>query len=154
MKKQCGLTLIELVVTIAVLVIVSMIAAPNLKNMMKNNRLTGQINRLISDLAYARSEAIKRATTVTITPVNVANWNAGWTITENAGPTQLKAQSNSAGSIMTMGAPNVTYSSDGRLVGGAALVFRLCDERNANVGKLLTVNTTGQTSLTTQIACP
>lgn len=122
---------------------------------MKNNRLTGQINRLNADLSFARNEAIKRGeTTVTMAAVNPANWNDGWTITENAGATVLRVTGRSLGSTMTMGNPAVTFNPDGRIAGGVALVFRLCDERAANVGKLLTLNPTGQTSLQTQIACP
>ncbi|GHD48545.1 type IV fimbrial biogenesis protein FimT [Marinobacter persicus] len=58
-KHDSGFTLIELIVTIAVLAIVSMYAIPSFREVVMNNRLTAQTNEVTSLISYARSEASK-----------------------------------------------------------------------------------------------
>jgi type IV fimbrial biogenesis protein FimT len=58
--KQQGMTLVELMVTLAVAAILVSAALPSLSDMAANNRLTALNNQLVSSLNYARSEAIKR----------------------------------------------------------------------------------------------
>ena len=65
-NKQQGMTLVELMVTLAVVAILASIAAPSLSSMMENNRLTAINNQIVSALTYTRSEAIKRSMTVTM----------------------------------------------------------------------------------------
>lgn len=66
LKPSKGLTLIELIITITIVSILAMLAAPGLQSVVKNQRLTSQTNDLIADLNFARSEAVKRATWVSI----------------------------------------------------------------------------------------
>lgn len=61
-----GFTLVELIVTLVVAAILLTLAAPNLSTFLKRDRLGAQANELLSDLAYARSEAIKRGATVIV----------------------------------------------------------------------------------------
>lgn len=58
--KQHGMTLVELVVTLAVAAILVSLALPSLSDMVVNNRLSALNNQLVSSLNYARSEAVKR----------------------------------------------------------------------------------------------
>ncbi|OCW96968.1 GspH/FimT family pseudopilin [Alishewanella sp. HH-ZS] len=55
-----GFTLIEVMVTVAVLAIVITVAVPSFGNLLAANRLTGQSNELLGALALARNEAIKQ----------------------------------------------------------------------------------------------
>jgi len=61
---QRGLTMIELMVTIAVLAILASQAAPYLGDMMTNSRLRESGNLLLAETLIAQSEAIKRNNTV------------------------------------------------------------------------------------------
>jgi type IV fimbrial biogenesis protein FimT len=61
-----GFTLIELVVTLTIAGILFAIAAPSMWGFLSSNRLTAQVNDLIADINFARSEAIKRNGTVVI----------------------------------------------------------------------------------------
>lgn len=54
-----GFTLIELMVTVAVLVILVAIAIPSFTGIINANRLTAASNELVAALQYARSEAIR-----------------------------------------------------------------------------------------------
>lgn len=81
-----GFTLIELVLTLAVVSIVLLTGIPSLNKMTESNRFVTQINSISGSLALARSEAIKSGTTVTIcassngTSCNVTTWHSGWIV--------------------------------------------------------------------------
>lgn len=86
-----GFTLIELLVTMAVLAIVLAVAVPNFMGLIQRNRLTTETNNLISSLAMARSEAIKRGRVISVcktanpdaaSPTCAAgtNWQNGWIV--------------------------------------------------------------------------
>jgi type IV fimbrial biogenesis protein FimT len=60
--RQCGLTLVELMVTVAVAAVLLMIAVPSFKNITLSNRLDTAANDLVNAINVARMEAIKRNT--------------------------------------------------------------------------------------------
>ncbi|MCD2511426.1 GspH/FimT family pseudopilin [Comamonas endophytica] len=61
-----GLTLIEILVVVAIVAIVSALAAPDLSALIKSNRVAGKINALNADISFAKTEAIKRGVAVTL----------------------------------------------------------------------------------------
>ncbi len=65
-EREKGFTLVELIVTLVVAAILLTLAAPNLSSFLQRDRLGAQANELLSDLAYARSEAIKRGAVVIV----------------------------------------------------------------------------------------
>ncbi len=87
-KKQQGLTLIELMVTLAVAIILVAVGMPLFSGIVANNRATTQANTFLSAFKLARSEAVKRGTDVSVcaiadpaaSPVvcgTSANWGNG-----------------------------------------------------------------------------
>ena len=60
LQLQHGFTLVELMVTVAVLAIVMAVAVPSFTNLINSNRLTAQANEVLAGLILARTEAIKR----------------------------------------------------------------------------------------------
>lgn len=57
--KLKGFTLIELMVTVAILAILASIAAPQMQNQIAASRVTATTNELLAGLAQARSEAVR-----------------------------------------------------------------------------------------------
>jgi len=86
MTKNHGFTLIELIITLAVVSIVLMTGIPALNQMTDSNRLVTQINSIAGSLALARSEAIKTGSVVTVcassdgATCNVDTWESGWIV--------------------------------------------------------------------------
>lgn len=64
--RAAGFTLVELVVTLAVAAIISAMAVPAMQSMISTGRLNGMAEEMTVALQLARSEAIRRATTVTV----------------------------------------------------------------------------------------
>ena len=61
-----GVTLLELIVTLAIVAIVATLGVPGFQQMLRNNRLSTQTNEFLAALSLARSEAIKRGVRVSL----------------------------------------------------------------------------------------
>lgn len=153
--KQTGLTLIELIVTLAVISILLVMGIPQFKSTTANSRLTTTINTLSGDLSFARSEAIKRGTNVAVT-ANSNNWANGWTtsVTVSGGATENIRFSPALvadAAINTSGVNALQFQADGRST--TTVTFNLCDDRAGTIGKRIELTTSGQTHLTTKVQC-
>ncbi len=87
MKNSRGLTLLELMVTLAVFTIVTMLAFPGFRLYQQNSNRVTQINDMVATLNLARSEAVKRNLAISIcasadqiTCSNINNWTGGWIV--------------------------------------------------------------------------
>ncbi len=69
-RKSTGFTLIEMIVTIAIVGIFASIALPNFSQLIRNNRIPTTTNEFISTLVLARSEALKRSRDVSVCSSN------------------------------------------------------------------------------------
>ena len=77
-RPHRGFTLIELLVVLTLIAILAAIGVPSFREMIKNNRVTGQNNELVAMLNFAKSEAVRRSTTVTVTLSSDGNsWSGG-----------------------------------------------------------------------------
>ena len=82
-----GFTLIELIITVSILAILTTVAIPSFRSLIINNRIATQANDFVSDISFARAEAVRRNTRITVCKsnngtacVSAANWENGWII--------------------------------------------------------------------------
>lgn len=92
-KRFSGFTLTEVLVTVAIVGILTAVAVPNYQAFIINSRLTTQANEFLSAVNLTRSEAVKRNTRVTmckssngttclVNPLTelTASWQPGWIV--------------------------------------------------------------------------
>ena len=119
-RRQAGFTATEILVVIGIVGLLAAIAVPSMSKMIQTQSVRSASYDLNADLIYARSEAISRATNVTITGASTTDFNQGWTITEAAGGTTLRTQGSRTGKITFTANANVyTFDKTGRVIVGA-----------------------------------
>ena len=113
-RKIRGFTLIELMVTVAVLAVLASLAAPSFRQMLAAQRVRTTGYDMVGDLVLARSEAIKRGENVTITPV-VSNWALGWSVNVASTSEVLGGQGRVGNGVQfTMAPTSITFDRNGR----------------------------------------
>ncbi|MFE8645939.1 GspH/FimT family pseudopilin [Sphingomonas sp. NCPPB 2930] len=75
-----GFTLIELMVTVAIVAILGMVAVPSFVAFQRNSELTSTSNSLLAAIGTARSEAMKRNMRVVVVPFSGTSWGNGWKV--------------------------------------------------------------------------
>lgn len=171
-QGQTGFTLIELIVTMAIAAILLTVGVPSFSTVIKNNRLVSQTNSLVTDLNIARSEAVKRATSVVLcnsSNPNAAaptcsgsgnNWSSGWLVFVDANTNSTfdgtdtlikvgQAIDGSAAVRATAGLNTFTYAADGTNASAAVADFAICDDRGEDFGRQVRISTTGRPRLIT-----
>lgn len=168
MKKNSGFTLLELIITVALISIVTAFAIPSMTSFTQNDRLTTNINTLVGHLGLARSESVKRSQQVSIcvssdsANCTGANWEDGWLVyadTNNDGSLNgtdeiLRVQQAlDGGNNMTPTGigTQVTYDNRGFVTGGGS--FLLCDSRIGDFGRTLTITNTGRVRTEANSTC-
>lgn len=161
-----GFTVIELLVTLAVVAVLIAIASPTLRTTIQNNRIVTLTNDLMSDVNYARTEAIKRTKdtqtaglcmSASGTACDGATWQGGRIVfvTDAGVLTVLRAREAMANNTLTtVTVPNpLIFNRRGFPVGVAAgASFRLCDDRGPAQGRSIQISPTGQVSSATNPA--
>ena len=148
-----GFTLIEAMITVAVAAILFTVAVPSFKDTIRQNRLTTQANEFITALNLARSEAIRRSQSVTVTP-KVGGWNAGWVI-EAINPVtglaevpilrDFEALQNNITFTQTNGGIAYTFQPSGFKIGLVTDTYNLCDATApGSRGRVIRISTTGR----------
>lgn len=81
LKAERGFTIIELFVAMLVLAIALGFAMPMFRDVIRNTAVSNQANDLVTSLATARSEAVRRGLQVAVISVSGgADWSTGWQV--------------------------------------------------------------------------
>ncbi|MGD8573172.1 MAG: GspH/FimT family pseudopilin, partial [Gammaproteobacteria bacterium] len=172
-----GFTLIELLITISLGMIILSFAVPSFSSFIKNGQLTTATNNLVTDVNYARHEAVTRGATVIMcrsdnptaaTPScggNNYTWTSGWlifvskdtnTVYNDGVDTLLRVGSDIEGEVTvksnSVSNADLIYTAEGTIdMGGGTAVFAVCDTRGEGFGNQLQVSPTGRPRLITPV---
>jgi len=155
-----GFTLSELCATLAVLAILSTLAAASMSSTVSNNRVYAAQDEFVAYVAFARSEAMRRGTTVivgAIAPVTGNGFGGGWKVwvDENdngaydAGETLLRTHEALPSNIIVgNGSTNtIAFTPLGFLTPGAAVDVKVCPADPALGGFDITIQPNGLTDV-------
>lgn len=168
MTIQRGFTLIELMVTLAVAAILITVGAPAFSTFIQNNRITSTTNFVVSQINFARSEAVRLNSAVNIARkgATAKDLGDGWQIYSDAGSTtgnsaydssndtllrEFDGYGNQDVTVLTDNAGNqwIGFAANGTLAeGGSSVVIAVCDSRGVAFGRLITVSPTGRALVT------
>jgi type IV fimbrial biogenesis protein FimT len=88
--RRQGFTLVEMMVTVAVVAILLAVGAPQLRTFVQKQQVRGDVQTLASAIQLARTEALKRSSDVTLCPLPssgahecadaTTDWSHGWMV--------------------------------------------------------------------------
>lgn len=134
--SSSGFTLIELMVTIAVLAIIVSIAAPNISTQLANQRVKSTAATLANALKEAKIESVIRRQNVSVV------YDGTSTITLRAitppanskdiATYKINKQSSIVQTIKLSGTTNIIFQPDKTIKGGATAEYIICDSGSKN----------------------
>lgn len=136
-RREAGFTLIELMVSIAVLAIIVTIAVPSFRDTINSNRLTGAVNEGAALLQTAKNEAIRRNRAAVVCPVANPDTATGAASCSGTNPRGLIAYIGGGGGVVGRASvpSNVTMQLSGNV--GTAIVFRPDGFARGSTGAML-----------------
>jgi len=150
-----GMTMTELLITLAVLAVLMMVAVPSFKDASLGSRLSAAANDLLASVQLARSEAIKRNVAVTLcasaggtTCAASGGWEQGWIIVAAAAVIQVQ-QGLPDGYLLTQTGGTVPLNFQPIGIGATAATFTVCrDDPDGSQERVLTVRAAGTAFVT------
>lgn len=156
-----GFTLVELMVTLAVLTIILGIAVPGMGDFVSNQRVRSQADSMLASLALARNESITQNLRVTLCPSSngtscTGTWSQGWIVFRDGGTagtvdgsdTVMRAFSSKKNVSVSMSSNFSSYVSflpTGRSLGsGGATTGGTVTVSGGNLTRTINVCTTGR----------
>jgi type IV fimbrial biogenesis protein FimT len=162
-----GFTLVELMVTVAIMVILTTLAAPSMRQFIGNWQVSNAVNAFMGSMQLARAEAVKKGRSVRMcrssngrtcgTGNNLpGGWNSGWIVyidsdgsSTNVGTGDTVVYTQNAldnfDGITSNNPSAIVYSPTGLLKGGVgmqAMTFNW--DADGQIKKTLCINFTGR----------
>ena len=151
-----GFTLVELITAVAVLAILVALAVPNFNDATLSARLNGFANSLVGSAQVARSEAIKRNSTIRLcasadgaTCAVAGGWEQGWVVLTDANAVLQAQQPLPTEFKVTQTGGTADLNFPGTVVGTTPAILTVC--RSTPVGseeRVVTISGTGAAYVT------
>lgn len=133
MRRQSGITLVELLVTLAVIGVMVGVVFPGFRGLMDRNNLTTTANALVLASNYARSEALRGAGIVCVQARGATpSWGQGWQVVTNCvagGGNVIRVFEPIADALTLTASDGITelgFNNQGLLQDGTPRTFTLC----------------------------
>lgn len=163
-RVTAGLTLVELMTTLAVGTTLLSIGVPSYQAVVENQHIQALTNELVGHLHLARSESVKRFLRVALCPSNdgescadTYDWSGGWLVfvdenmdrerqldelllNKSDGTQPIKV-------VTTTGRRRIVYEPDGSVIGGSNATFSICSEAVRGRNRAVIVSITGRPRL-------
>ena len=136
-----GFTITETMLAIAVLAILVGLAAPGFREIILSQAVKTASFDLFSNLVVARSEAITRNTTVTVTPSG-GNWANGWTITDSSG--EVVGRQDRFAQVVIAGPGSITFNGAGRVTTGSTSLSLMANGGKAPHNRCIEIDLGGR----------
>ena len=150
MKIERGFTLLELMVTVAIVAILLSIAVPSFKTTIEDNRQIAQINELLGSLMYARSEAITENKAIAVCASSTqtscgSDWSQGWIVyapgASTITPLRVHSALDGGNTLSSTAGTSFTFNANG--TSSTSGTFTLCDSRLSAYARALYLSSTG-----------
>lgn len=160
-----GFTLVELMVTVAVLAVVIAMAGPSMSEFTANNHVVTAKSTFAASVALARTEAARRGQNVIVQAIGdgaVGNeFAAGWELyvdadgngAVGAGDTLLRRFDPPSDRVHLGGTTPLSFLPTGYLAGGAALDYKVCRASGSSAGYTISVTPSGIADVRTSDDC-
>jgi type IV fimbrial biogenesis protein FimT len=120
LRRQRGFTLVEMVIVVFMVGVLATLAGPMFGDFIVQQSIRNTAFELMSDLTYARSEAVKRNLPVSMS--KTGTWAGGWKVA--AGATTLRQHPALSPNItITMASSSVDYLLNGRASASASFTI-------------------------------
>lgn len=139
-RKSKGFTILELLIVMAIAAILLGVAVPSYTYFNENSRLKNTALILYSTIIFARSEAIKRNSPVTITP-DSSDWVDGWKVLDDI--TTLRDQNAMSKIVIKGPSGKITFDNDGRVTSGTSPTFYVTIEDSNTHMRCITIGLSG-----------
>jgi type IV fimbrial biogenesis protein FimT len=142
-----GFTVIELVVTVAIVAVLASLAGPSFNEYLATQRIKNASFDLVAALSFSRSEALKRNANVNVC-ASGTDWASGWAIRIGAADctgTELRAQNAFSGITLTNSADltALAYGNDGRATASTTFKISLATAISSVKCRFITLDLSG-----------
>jgi type IV fimbrial biogenesis protein FimT len=178
MNRTSGFTLVEILIAVTLVAILLTIGIPSFRFVTNSNRIASEINGLLGDMQFARSEAVKEGLPVTVcvstdgancaTGATATAWQSGWIVFSDVNgnaavdlpaDVTLRVQTPFSGTDTFLASNNVnavTFNREGYANGIAngTLITLKDSTSNINWTRCLSITLVGMMASQTHIANP
>lgn len=149
--KISGFTLTELLVTIAIMAVVSLIGVPSFNSMIRSSSMRSNGSDLLTAFNYARTEAVKRGTSVELEQSDGATWTGGivvWVDSDDDDTLDSDEKlrvwdefSTSSSIVSSNSLTSFVFDASGEV--NNKDVLTLCDDRTGETGRTISILASG-----------